>query len=142
MYCVNAYQAPVVWNKLYHASLVKRCPFPLIAYEDEAWLPYILSFADRVCYLNEGLYEYDDTHKNSLSDKCHQKTGDEIFLNHKRAVLFYLENGNPVRWEMLKEVARKELSLFARIYKNVEYENLWKQITENEKAYMGSENRL
>ena len=49
-----------VWNKLYKASLVKERLFPeLFLGEDGAWTPYILSYADRICYLNDCSYEYD-----------------------------------------------------------------------------------
>ena len=131
MHSVIAYQFPVVWNKLYHASLVKKLPFPIIAYEDEAWIPYVLSFADKICYLNKGLYEYDRSAcVDTLSHKLSRKSNDEIFVNHKRAILFYLENGNQARLGILKKVALKELSLFAVIYQNDEYEKLQKQIVE------------
>lgn len=131
MYLINAYQTPVVWNKLYRNSIIKNRPFLSITYEDEAWTPYIFSYTDKICYLDEGLYEYDrNMHKDTLSDECERKSSVEIFANHKRAILFYLKNGNPDKLEILKRLAQKELVLFSRIYHNVEYENLWKQISE------------
>lgn len=130
-YYVHAFQFPVVWNKLYRASLVKNRLFPLIIYDDEAWMPYVLSFADRICYLNDGLYEYDRSIRSgTLFNKWGRKSDEEIAANHKRAILFYLENGNPKRREMLKDLAQKELTLFADRYKNKEYVKLAKEIAE------------
>ncbi len=131
MHSIIAYQFPVVWNKLYRASLVKSLSFPIMIYEDEAWIPYVLSFADRICYLNEGLYEYDrSVCENTLSRKLSKGSNAEIFANHKRAILFYLKNSNLMRMKALKRLAQKELSLFARRYKNLEYGKLWEQIKE------------
>lgn len=67
-------------------SLIKNHPIPVITYENEAWLPYIISYADRICYLNEGLYEYDRSMcNNSLSIRVSKKSADEIFMDHIRA---------------------------------------------------------
>lgn len=128
---IDANRTPVVWNKLYRASLVKEHPFFLTAYEDNAWSPYILSFANKICYINEGLYEYDRSIRAStLIDELETQSGDEIFMNHKRAILFYLENGNPARIKILKKVAQRELDSFARGYKNDKYKQLKEQIAQ------------
>lgn len=48
--------------------------------------------------------------------------------DHKKAILFYLENGNQMRLEKLKHLAQQELNLFGRIHKNADYEKLWAEI--------------
>lgn len=54
--------SPVIWNKLYSAALVKAHPFAIhVTFEDDAWTPYVLSYAKRICYINAHLYEYDRT---------------------------------------------------------------------------------
>lgn len=128
----NPYQFPVIWNKLYRAPLIKERPMPEIMFDDEAWLPYIFSFGKKMCYLNEGLYEYDRTIRgNTLVDDWNRKSGDEIFSSHKRAILFYLENGNPEKIEKLKGVARSELLFFTKLLRNPAYEKLWEEVRES-----------
>ena len=97
----------VVFCKLYRASLVKEHLFPSLAYEDEAWTPVILSYADRICYLNGWFYEYDRLIDNSLVHKRTIKTKDELRMDARAANRHFLINGNPKRIELLKELARK-----------------------------------
>lgn len=140
MYAAGGYAQPAVWNKLYRASLVKDHLFPLIIYEDEAWTPYILSYAKEICYLNDCSYEYDRSICNgSLVDKWGRKLKEEVFQDHKGAVLFYLENGNPERLELLKELAKSELSFFGRVMAYNEYEMLREQIEENKNGIFTGE---
>ena len=129
-YLINGFQTPAVWNKLYRTSLIKGHLIPAIIYDDEAWTPYIMSFADRLCYIDEGLYEYDRSIRSeTLIDKW-EKSNSEQLKNHKRAILFYLENGNPMRPDQLKQLAKQELSFFTQIYNNDEYEKMWGKIVE------------
>ena len=109
--------------------LFRSVVFPLIIFDDEAWTPYILSYADRICYLDDALYEYDRSIRNgTLVDQWFRKTEDEIFQDHKRAILFYLEYGNSERIELLKGFAKSELSLFSRTTGYEEYGKLWDKI--------------
>lgn len=122
----------VVWNKLYRASLVKAHPFPVLALEDEAWTPYILSFADKICYLDDYLYEYDRSIRNTtLARKLWNRSKEEQFQDYKKFLLFYLKNGNAKRLGLLKELARNRLDGMKMVYEYVEYERLQKQIEEN-----------
>lgn len=131
VYASGGYALPAVWNKLYRTSLVSRHMFPLIRFEDEAWTPYILSYAERVSYLDNCSYEYDrSSRRNSLVDQWSGKSKDEVFEDHKRAILFYLEHGNPEKMELLREVAKSELSLFGRTMAYEKYEILREQIEE------------
>lgn len=128
-YASNGYALFSIWNKLYRASLVKTHPFPLIPFDDEAWTPYILSYADKICYLNSALYEYDRSIRSStLVDQWFKKTEQEIFSDHKRAILFYLEHGDPKRTEFLRTFAKSELGLFGRTTAYGEYEKLREEI--------------
>lgn len=133
MYAVESYALPALWNKLYRTSLVKEHPLPLIVYEDEAWTPYVLSYAERICYLNACAYEYDrSTCSGSLVDKWAGKPKDEVLQDHKRSILFYLEQGNPKRKELLKQLANNELAYFGRVMAHSGYEEVRRQITETE----------
>ncbi len=128
-YATGGYALPAVWNKLYRTSLVKEHLFPMIVYEDEAWTPYILSYAEKICYQNDYTYEYDrSTCSSSLVDSWARKSKDEVFQDHKRSILFYIKNGNHKRQKLLKNLAKSELALFARAMSYAEYEELWKQI--------------
>lgn len=125
------YALPSVWNKLYRASLVKERLFPKLRFEDEAWTPYVLSYAEKVCYINGYGYEYDRTIcPDSLIIKGFSRPKEEMFLDHKNSILFYLEHGNPERRGLLKELAMSELGLFSRTMGYDEYKKLLKQIIE------------
>lgn len=125
----NCMFSVVIWNKLYRASLVKEHLIPLLRADDCAWTPYILSYADRICYLNGYLYEYDRIiRKGTLMDQWHNRSKAEIFGMHKNTIIFYLKNGNPKRLKYLKMLARKQLLELRRAYAYDEYEKLCKQI--------------
>lgn len=129
MYTTGGYAMPAVWNKLYRTTLVKERVFPLIRYEDEAWTPFILSYAENVCYLDACGYEYDRSNcGGSLVDRWAAKSKEEVFTDHKRSILFYLENGNPDKLERLKELAKSELASFARAMAYEEYDKLREEI--------------
>lgn len=128
-YAINGYALFSIWNKLYRASIVKEHPFPLIMFDDEAWTPYILSYADKICYVDKKLYEYDrSVRQGTLVDKWFQKTAEEIFVSHKNAIMFYLENGNPKRLSLLKVFAKSELGLFSITTGYEEYAKLAEKI--------------
>ncbi len=122
-----------VWNKLYRSSLVKERLFPeYFIGEDGAWTPYILSYADKICYLNNYSYEYDRViRKSTLEGQWMNKTDEERFMMYKNIVTFYLRNGNPNRMWFLKMLARSNLLGWKRVYGNFEYEKLWEEIDRN-----------
>ena len=133
MYASEAYALPALWNKVYRTTLVKEHLLPLIVYEDEAWTPYVLSYAEKVCYLNACGYEYDRSIcSGSLVDKWAGKLKDEVLQDHKRSILFYLEHGNPKRMGVLKNLANNELAYFARVMAYPEYEEVRKLVEEME----------
>lgn len=118
-----------IWNKLYRTSLVKDHLFPVIAGDDEAWTPYILSYADRICYLNALSYERDRMVRSStLIHQWTNKSSDEMFRIYVKTVLFYLENSNPKMIYMLKELARRGIYEWGKAYGYADYEKLWGKI--------------
>lgn len=122
-----------VWNKLYRASLVKERLLPkLILGEDGAWTPYILSYAENICYRNDLSYEYDRVVCKSplMRQWGGNLTKEERFLIHKEMVTFYLKNGNHKRIGLLKIMAKWSLIGWKNIYAYDGYEKLWKQIDE------------
>lgn len=122
----------VVWNKLYRKSLIKEHPYPILAYEDEAWTPYILSYASRICYLDGCLYEYDRTiREETLADKCNFRPKSEVFELQKNAIIFYLTNGDSSKIGLLKELAKARLKDLERYYEYEEYRKLEQWIDEN-----------
>lgn len=123
----------VVWNKLYRTSLVKKHIFPIMSYEDVAWTTYILSYANTICYLNDFSYDWDRSGEgDSLSERLNKYSNQEIFEQIKRAVLFYMDNGNPEKIKFLKETAKIYLSGRVNVYDYREYEKLSEEI---EKKY-------
>lgn len=121
----------VVWNKLYNASLVKTHMFPIFPYEDLAWTPYVLSYADKICYLNDFSYDWDRSiGDNTLSGELMRYTKKETFKMLKQAILFYLEEGNPKRCKLLKKVAKNDLLRCKKKTKYEEYGKLWEWVDE------------
>ena len=119
----------VIWNKLYKASLVKQHLLPELIADDDAWTPYILSYADKICYLNGCFYEWDRTiRSNTQVDEWNRKSREETFLIHKNATMFYLENGNPKRLDFLKKLANRQLLEMRKAFGDDEYEKLWEKI--------------
>ncbi|XCP84461.1 glycosyltransferase [Roseburia hominis] len=126
LYIRNAY--PVVWNKIYRTELVKEHLFPTIAYEDDAWTAYILSYAENICYIDKGLYGYDRRHETTLSMNLFAKPMEEIFNNHRKFIMFYLEHGNSKRRDLLKSLALVATNAFIRMYSFPLYQELKKEI--------------
>lgn len=120
--------AAMVMNKLYKAELIKNRLFPPVRLsEDSAWSPYILSYADKICYIDDCSYEYDRTIcANTLIDEWHNKSEEESFRLNRKLILFYLKNGNPERIAYLKERARQELTVERQTCGA--YEELWQEI--------------
>ncbi|MCM1099126.1 MAG: glycosyltransferase [Ruminococcus flavefaciens] len=119
----------VVWNKIYRASLVKTRMFPIMPYEDDAWTPYILSYANKVCFLNDFSYEWDRRNQsNSLSESLSRRSAGELFKDRKSAVLYSLERGNSKQLANLKKVALEKVAALESYYGNKEYGALWDEI--------------
>lgn len=127
--------AVVLWNKLYRASLLKSHLIPILIADDDAWTPYILSYADNICYLNDCSYEWDRKIRSSTQvDRWQRRSKEELFQINKDTMMFYLKNGNPERLGLLKQLAKRQLSELGRVYAYEEYGNLWHQI-ENTFSY-------
>ncbi|MCI8712114.1 MAG: glycosyltransferase [Ruminococcus sp.] len=121
--------AVVIWNKLYKASLVKQHLIPVLIADDNAWTPYVLSYTDKICYLNGYFYEWDRTVRSSTQvDEWNRKSKEETFHIHKNTIMFYLEEGNPQRLQVLKRLAKRQLTELGRAYAYDEYEKLSYQI--------------
>lgn len=121
----------VVWNKLYRASLIKTHLFPLLICDDSAWTPYLMSYAEKICYRNDYLYEYDRMiRKSTLVDQWKNEEKEDRFMTYKKLTLFYLKEGNPKRRHFLKELAKRELLDAGRIYAYDAYKILWEEIDE------------
>lgn len=100
------YAYPVIWNKLYRKTLVEEHPIPAVTFEDSAWTPYILSYASQICYVDEPLYGYDRKLRNvTYIHTSMDKTAEEQFKDRRDYVMFFLKNGNPQKWHLLKKLA-------------------------------------
>ena len=121
----------VVWNKLYNAALVKKHLFPNIPYEDTAWTPCIVSYANAICYMDSCLYEWNRIVRGrTLSQQLSYYTHKEIFERRREAVLFYLKNGNRKNIKLLKESAKASLLRWESEFDFKEYGKLWRYIDE------------
>ena len=98
-----------------------------------AWTPYVLLYAEKVCYLNGHFYEWDRTVRSStLLSEWNRYTKEEMLERRKKAIIFYLENGNPQRRRLLKDLTKIYLRLWERTFAYGEYGKLWEWI---EKKY-------
>ena len=102
---------------------------PKMTYEDSAWTPCILSYADRVCYINEHLYEYDRIIRDvTYVHTSYAKTMDKQYEDRRDYVMFFLKNGNPERKDVLKELALGYAAGFVYSFSYPEYKELQKEI--------------
>ena len=123
------YAYPVVWGKLYRRLLVKEHPIPKTTYEDSAWMPCILSYADKICYLNERLYEYDRIIRNvTYVHTARRKSVEEQYEDRRDYVLFFLKNGNPKRMDMLKRLAMGYATGFVNSFSYFRFKELKDEI--------------
>lgn len=122
--------SPVIWNKLYRASLVKERPLAVnVTFEDDAWTPFVLSYARQVCYINAHLYEYDRTIRTTTGIHASwSKPIEEKFLDHKQFILFFLKNGNPEKRHFLKRLALRYVAAFMNSYSYPKYGELKEEI--------------
>ena len=123
------YAYSVVWGKLYRKNLVKMHPIPAVTYEDSAWIPYILSFAEKICYINEHLYEYDRTIRSvTYVQASIRKSEKEQYADRRDYVMFFLENGNPQRRDLLKRLALGLVLGFLNVFSYPKFKELRREI--------------
>lgn len=118
--------SPVIWNKLYRASLVKERPLAVnVTFEDDAWTPYVLSYAGKICYMNAHLYEYDRTIRTTTGiHESWRKPIEEKFLAHKQFMMFFLKNGNPEKKPFLKRLALRYIAAFTNLNNYPHYKEI------------------
>ncbi len=123
------YAYPVVWNKIYRASLVKEHIFAPVVYEDEAWTPYVLSYAEKICYINAHLYEFDRIIRSGTTgDRLLGRPIEERFKDHKDIIMFFLKNGNQDRKHLLKRLALVYATAYVGYYTFPKYKELKEEI--------------
>lgn len=123
------YAYPVIWNKLYRASLVKEHPFALVTYEDNAWTPYVLSYAEKVCYINEHLYEYDRKTRGSTAIHVSlAKPIEQQYTDRRDYIMYFLTNGNPQKRELLKKLALGYTLGFLDVFSYPKFKDLREEI--------------
>ena len=114
-----------IWNKLYRADMVKSHPLGLLKYEDVSWTPCILSYAKTFCILKTPFYELDrKTRPETFGDVLAKQSEEDLFEHRKQAMMFFVENGNPEKKEMLKTIAKRRLARYAKNSSNPKYQEL------------------
>lgn len=99
-----------VWNKIYKAQMVKDHPYGLLAYEDVSWTPYILSYADKFCYIPDVCYEWDrKIRPATFSNVLSNRSAEEKFKERFEAFEFFYLQGNQKRKECLAYLKAKRL---------------------------------
>ncbi len=104
---------------------------PTIHFENNAWMAYILSYANKICYLNEFLSEWDRRRGISLSVLICSRPVQAVYEDIKGAIIYFLDNGNPEKMTFLKEAALAMASHWERSYNYMEYGKLRDEIEAN-----------
>lgn len=106
----KTYNNVAVWNKMYRTKLVQEHPIPLLSYEDVSWTPYILSWADSLCYVDKVCVEWDRKIRSfTLSNELSSRSVELKYQDRLKAVDFFYENGNPQHKEVLAYLKAKRL---------------------------------
>lgn len=106
----QTYNNVAVWNKMYRTKLVQEHPIPLLSYEDVSWAPYILSWADSLCYVDKVCVEWDRKIRSfTLSNELSSRSVELKYQDRLKAVDFFYENGNPQHKEVLAYLKAKRL---------------------------------
>lgn len=106
----QTYNNVAVWNKMYRTKLVQEHPIPLLSYEDVSWTPYILSWADSLCYVDKVCVEWDRKIRSfTLSNELSSRSAELKYQDRLKAVDFFFENGNPQHKEVLAYLKAKRL---------------------------------
>lgn len=106
----QTYNNVAVWNKMYRTKLVQEHPIPLLSYEDVSWTPYILSWADSLCYVDKVCVEWDRKIRSfTLSNELSSRSVELKYQDRLKAVEFFYENGNPQHKEVLAYLKAKRL---------------------------------
>ena len=106
----QTYNNVAVWNKMYITKLVQEHPIPLLSYEDVSWTPYILSWADSLCYVDKVCVEWDRKIRSfTLSNELSSRSVELKYQDRLNAVDFFYENGNPQHKEVLAYLKAKRL---------------------------------
>ncbi|MCM1232517.1 MAG: glycosyltransferase [Butyrivibrio sp.] len=123
------YAYPVVWNKLYKSSLVKEHMFAKVVYEDEAWTPYVLSYAEKICYINAHLYEFDRIIRSGTAgDHLLSRPIEEKYKDHRDIVMFFLNNGNQEKRSLLKRLALVYANSYVSYFSYPKYREMKEEI--------------
>ena len=106
----QTYNNVAVWNKMYRTKLVQEHSIPLLSYEDVSWTPYILSWADSLCYVDKVCVEWDRKIRSfTLSNELSSRSVELKYQDRLKAVDFFYENGNPQHKEVLAYLKAKRL---------------------------------
>ena len=118
-----------IWNKLYKADMVKAHPLGILKYEDVSWTPCILSYAKTFCFIKTPFYEWDrKTRPETFGDVLARMPEKDLLEHRRQAMMFFVENGNPEKFETLKTIAKRRLMRYSKNADHNGYEKLIAQL--------------
>ena len=92
-------------------------------------MPCILSYADKICYLNEHLYEYDRIIRDATyMYAARARTVEKQYEDRRDYVMFFLKNGNPRRKDILKRLAKGYVIGFVNSFSYFKFQELKDEI--------------
>jgi glycosyltransferase involved in cell wall biosynthesis len=118
-----------IWNKLYKADMVKAHPLGILKYEDVSWTPCILSYAKTFCFIKTPFYECDrKTRPETFGDVLARMPENDLLEHRRQAMMFFVENGNPEKYDTLKTIAKRRLMRYSKNADHNGYEKLIEQL--------------
>lgn len=106
---LNSHVMTVV-NKIYRAELVRRVPFEDTWFEDVAWSPVAMSYAERICYTPRVYYHY--IMRDGTITTSHD---DARTLEGLSSLRWALEHANPERRDQVAYMAARRLLFDAQM---------------------------
>ncbi len=102
----------VVWNKLYQKKLIADHKFPLMWFEDVAWVPIVMSHTQRFCYVPKAYYYWIGREGSTTTSKADLKTLEGI-----PALEYGLEHCNPAEKDAVAVYAAQRLLIDSDVRK-------------------------
>lgn len=93
-----------VCNKIYEKAFIEKYKFYDIWYEDVAWTPIVMSYAERVCYIEKPFYHYIRREGSIVSSENDLRSLESI-----QALDYAMNEGNPEAKEEIAHYVARQL---------------------------------
>lgn len=105
----------VVWNKIYHKSLLQKIRFPVGKINEDEFFTYKIFYNEKVSIVKDCLYNYVQN-PNGIMSNLNKKIKLDVLEAHKERTLFYLNNDEN---ELYDDSLNSAMDFILYIYKRV-----------------------